>query len=605
MRDKHNALDLGGILLPIETQTQTTAILGIRDSGKTNTAAAIAEELLQRHQQIVVLDPTDAWWGLKTSADGERDGFPVIIIGGRHADLPLDSGDGKTLADFVVESGASVVISMRGFESQGEEKRFTTAFLRRLYFLKGQQDNPSPLTIFIDEASRLVPQRVMGEDAQCVGAVQQIVRQGRSSGFGIALIDQRASSVNKDVLDMLEMLVVHRATGPRDRKALKDWIEAHDTEGREKEFLASLASLQRGEAWFWSPLLDLFQRTQVRKRKTYDSSKTPKAGDRAVPIKKVAKVDLEALKVKLSATIEKARADDPVKLRAEIAALKREAAKGGGEDLVASAREGLDLGRRQGASVERQRVQRSLGSLIKLGDLIQRAVANLSSQADEMAQGLDTLLTEMKQREEAAPPIKGPAAAPFVAGPPLVKGRDYDAPAGQTIRRSPPPILSVSGGLSGVEQRILNGLAFLAGIGFDQPSRAMLAAYVGYHPRTPAFTNPLGSLRTKGMLDYGEGVFATEKGRKLWKNPEPCSTLSDVHAAWMDKCSNVEAKILRALLENGQSGMTRIELAERCNYHPRTPAFTNPLGKLHTMGLVKNARPNEVPTSALFPEGFR
>lgn len=49
--------------LPIDAVTETFAILGIRGSGKTNTAGVIAEELLANGQQVVVVDPTDSWWG--------------------------------------------------------------------------------------------------------------------------------------------------------------------------------------------------------------------------------------------------------------------------------------------------------------------------------------------------------------------------------------------------------------------------------------------------------------------------------------------------------------------------------------------------------------
>jgi hypothetical protein len=234
---------------------------------------------------------------------GRSPGIPVVVLGGKHQDLPLASTDGKLIAEFVVEQGASVICSLRGFESKQQELRFATDFLRRLYYLKGQQDAPTPLALFIDEASRLVPQRVMGEDAACVGAVQQIVRQGRSSGFGVVLIDQRAATVNKDVLAQLEMMIVHRTTGPQDRKALKEWIDAHDTEDRGKEFLGSLASLAQGESWVWSPgWLDLFKRVQVRKRRTFDSSRTPRAGEVVVTPKKIAEVDLDALRAKLAAT---------------------------------------------------------------------------------------------------------------------------------------------------------------------------------------------------------------------------------------------------------------------------------------------------------------
>src|SRR5206468_1607521 len=143
--------------------------------------------------------------------------YPVVILGGRRQDLQLAAGDGATIADFVVDEHVPVVLSLRHFESKGDVRRFVTDFALRLYFRKGQQDDPTPLKLFIDEASLVVPQRVMGEEAKMVGAIQQLVRQGRSSGIGVALIDQRPATINKDVLTQLELLVCHRITSPQDR----------------------------------------------------------------------------------------------------------------------------------------------------------------------------------------------------------------------------------------------------------------------------------------------------------------------------------------------------------------------------------------------------
>ncbi|HRX87363.1 MAG TPA: hypothetical protein P5572_20240 [Phycisphaerae bacterium] len=65
--------------------------------------------------------------------------------------------------------------------------------------------------------------------------------------------------------------------------------------------MAALASLPRGEAYFWSPgWLDVFQRVCVRQRRTYDSSATPKPGRVAAAPKAVAEVDLAALKQRLA-----------------------------------------------------------------------------------------------------------------------------------------------------------------------------------------------------------------------------------------------------------------------------------------------------------------
>jgi hypothetical protein len=57
---------------PLDAVTQTFAILGIRGSGKTNTAVGMVEEMVKQGQQCAVLDPTDAWYGVRSSRDGKE-----------------------------------------------------------------------------------------------------------------------------------------------------------------------------------------------------------------------------------------------------------------------------------------------------------------------------------------------------------------------------------------------------------------------------------------------------------------------------------------------------------------------------------------------------
>lgn len=95
------------------------------------------------------------------------------------------------------------------------------------------------------------------------------------AGIGLALVDQRPASLNKNILTQVEVFVSHRITFPQDRKAHDKWVRQHDTVGHRREYLEGLPSLACGAAWFWSPALDVFDLVRVRMRETYDSSKTP------------------------------------------------------------------------------------------------------------------------------------------------------------------------------------------------------------------------------------------------------------------------------------------------------------------------------------------
>lgn len=576
------------LTLPLEAITETIAILGIRGSGKTNTAAVYAEELLDAGQQVVILDPTDAWWGLKSSADGLRAGYPVVVLGGRHADLPLNATDGRLIADFVVEQHASVICSLRGFESKGQELRFATDFLRRLYHLKGQQDTPAPLALILDEASRLVPQRVMGEEAACVGAVQQIVRQGRSSGFGVALIDQRAATVNKDVLAQLEMMVVHRTTGPQDRKALKEWIEAHDTEGHEKEFLSSLASLAQGEAWFWSPgWLDLFQRAQVRQRRTFDSSRTPRAGEVVVAPKRIAEVDLDALRGKLAATIEKAKADDPAELRKEIAALKKQI-------------------------VGPSHVDQTMVSHKTMASQIDAAVAAAVKPYREKLEAvtrlmpaIDPLISALQDQFNAIADAAGDDVAPFEM--PLDVVATPTPPRVPTARA---PTVHQNGGdsLSRGQQKILNGLAELHAIGILQTNRSQLGMFAGYNLTGGSGAQHIADLAKLGLIEIPSAgaVALTDAGHSASNAIDAPRTRREIHDRMLAKLPDGQRRILEHLIQIHPRAISRADLGTKVNYNLTGGSGAQHVADLVTLGAAKLPRKGEVVASdILFPAGLR
>ncbi len=605
--------------LPLEAITETVAILGIRGSGKTNTAAVYAEELLGAGQQVVIIDPTDSWWGLKSSADGLAPGHAVVVLGGKHQDLPLASTDGKIVADFVVEQHASIICSMRGFESKQQELRFATDFLRRLYFLKGQQESPTPLALIIDEASRLVPQRVMGEDAACVGAVQQIVRQGRSSGFGVVLIDQRAATVNKDVLAQLEMLVVHRTTSPQDRKALREWIQQHDTEDRESKFLDSLASLKVGEAWVWSPgWLNLFVRVTMRARKTFDSSRTPRAGEVVVTPKKIAEVDLNALKAKMAATLEKAKADDPRELRKRIAALETSLASDvGRSECTRKHYSDKELNEFYSGAMTRGRneamhdLKTILGSRIGAVDAAVNGMTGLKYLATSLVAAWDDLHRAIKvDAVPVAQVVEHRPPNPVVGGA---------SPSGHvrnsvSMKQNRTPGAVVDGSLSRHEQKLLDAAAKFAAMNVHEPSLVQLAGLAGISISSSATDAAFARLNRDGFLVIASGGkrHLTMDGAARAAIVDTPPTLEQYHKEWQRLLGDKhERKLFDVYLAaypyaSGRAeGFSRKYLADRANISMTSSATDAAFSYLVGLGLFEKAGDGIVrggPT--MFPEGL-
>lgn len=622
--------------LPLDLVTTASATFGIRGSGKTNTNVVMVEELLEHGQQVVIIDPTDVWWGLKSSKDGKKAGYPVIVLGGRMQDLPLGAGDGNTIADFVVDSGPSLVLSLRHFESDAEKRRFITDFARRIYHRKGQQADPSPVMIVVDEASLVVPQRVMGEDAKMVGAIQRWVRQGRSSGIGVNLIDARPATVNKDVLAGVEMLITHRITSPQDRKALTAWIEQHDTEGQAAAFLDSLASLEKGDAWFWSPgWLNVFEKVHVRERRTFDSSYTPKAGEQRIAPTKVAEIDLDEIRGKLGASIEKAKSEDPKELRKRITELEKQAAQAGTisgtrvremlkeHEAEVVARERSTIAQQVRHAVREDRKRRAVGirTLVAAARNAERDLAaqvnhlnNAVAVRDSARGALEAIQAGLEELEKepdipADSEIIGAAHVKPYQGAPIDLRRSRPMPPNATVLgRRTEYRASDENGVSGVEQRILDTLKGLEDLGITPADKDTVAALVGYHPNAKSYANALGASRTAGRITYPQGgtVALTDAGRAIATASLQVSSRDELHQVWYQKLGNIAQRILQPLVEAYPDARPAADIAQEAGYHPNAKSFANMKGRLRTLGLIDYPAPGMMAaTKILFPEGLR
>lgn len=309
------------LTLPLDAVTQTFLVVGKRGSGKSNTAARFVEQLHHARLPFVVLDPVDTWWGLKAGIDGGR-GLDVYVFGGRKQDLPLNAPDGGLIAEVLCEHRVSMVLSVKHLSGR-ERSAFMVAFAQTLFRKWGG----GPLHVVLEEAHELAPQmqgsrsdKNTDNEAAMLGAFKRLWKLGRSAGIGGTAVTQRPASLSKDITTQSEILIAHRTIGPQDVKAIGEWVKYH---GEHLDILAKLPSLPTGEAFVWAPEFPEgnpigLTRTTVLLRETYDSASTPKVGEQRIEPKELAAVDLERLRSKMSATIERAKADDPKELRKQL-----------------------------------------------------------------------------------------------------------------------------------------------------------------------------------------------------------------------------------------------------------------------------------------------
>ena len=533
--------------LPLEAVTQTFGVLGKRGVGKSYTASVLVEELLKSGMHVVVIDPLDAWWGLRSSADGESEGLPIVIFGGAHGDLPLESTAGTVIADVVVEQGISVVLSLRHL-SKTKQRQFVADFCERLYHRKGEDQYRRPLHVAIDEADAFIPQRVAGDTARVMGAVDDLVRRGRSSGLGVTVITQRAAVIHKDVLTQIEVLIALRTVSPQDRKALETWIEAHDAHDQRAEFLGSLASLPVGTAWFWSPgWLGIFERVQVRKRETFDSSATPAFGETVQTPRAVADVDLEAVRALITDTIERAEAEDPKALKRRVIELEKQLAS-------------------QPREVERVEVP-----VIEDGEVDR--LESIAEDLTSMAHGILSALERVKQHHQMPVPQPSNGAHAILVSRPKQREKLREAASSSDLK------------LRAGERKMLACLAQLSML-----TRVQLATLSGFTVTGGTFGSYLGTLKRNDLIHEEHGVIGiTESGLvEMGHNvPDAPQTTADLVALWSESLRAGERTMLDELIKIYPTSASREYLGAVTGYTVSGGTFSTYLGKLRRNGLIE------------------
>jgi hypothetical protein len=578
------------LLLPKDTVTSTLIVYGGKGMGKTNFGAVLVEELSKLNLRWCALDPLGVWWGLRYSQDGKSAGIECLILGGSHADFPIEPTGGAVVADMVVDETANFIIDFSRKPSGemwsiGEKTRFITDYAYRLFQRQGelvQGMRREPIFQLLDEAARYIPQIIPAGNpqlAQCVSAWEQLVEEGRNIGIGVGLLTQRSARMNKSVSEVADAILSFRIVGPNSIAAIMDWLGEHVPKERIRAMIEQVRSLERGSCLVVSPGWLQFEGViKIRERQTFDSSATPKPGERARRVSgDGAKPDLAKYAERMRATIERTKENDPKELKAQLAKLKAELNK---RPTQAAPVPSVRDEKHEARIAERAAKQASAPLLKRLHEFqkyAKRSVGMMAELVEGMTKLIDAELPPETIAVEARPaPARAPA--PRMMPPP------------RPAREAAPT--NGNGDLTGPESKIMRAMGELLSIGKDMPPKNMVAGWAGYSPVGGAFGNPMGALRSRGLIDYPQpgAVMLTEAGRKLIGECEPPDT-EEIWRRIEGTCTGPEVKILRALIETAKDGeISKVELAEKAGYSPIGGAFGNPVGALRTKGLLDYPR---------------
>lgn len=257
--------------LPKDFATKVIAYLAKRNAGKTYCASVQTEEMLKAGIPIVVIDGMGIWWGLRVSKDGKGNGFPVVVFGGEHQDLPLVPEKAEQIARAIVQSNISCVLDLSEL-SKGQSRKVVEHFLDEL-----RRINRVDRHVVIEEADMFAPQKTIGpEQAMCLSSVDAFVRRGGNRNLGCTLITQRSAVLNKDILTQSDCLVILRTLAPQDKKAIQLWVEEQTDQDKRKlgKWYDSLKSLENGEGYVWHPEEPaIFKKIKFRQRETFHATR--------------------------------------------------------------------------------------------------------------------------------------------------------------------------------------------------------------------------------------------------------------------------------------------------------------------------------------------
>lgn len=572
--------------LPIDAATETFGILGRRGSGKSHTGSVMAEEMLKLRVPIVAYDPTGAWYGLKSSVDGKSPGYPVVIFGGEHADVPLAEVDGEMIARAIVAERFPAILDC-SLLRKGSRLRLMADFLETLY-----HENREAIHFFGDELHTIAPLnlRNVGEasvyQSRCVGAIEDIILQGRRRGIGMTGMSQRPALVNASVRSQFGTLIAMQMNAPLDRQAIAEWIEEKGTEEEGEKLLAQLPRLERGTGIVWSTVFDILKTVKFRARETFDSGRTPGVGEKRIEPKAWAEIDIDKLGATIAAKREEKKANDPKELQRQLADLRKQLAAAGTAKTVEKVKEVQILG-----EAHVKRLEAIAGKLEGEG---RKLVETGEKMLAEAAAVRHTVTTATARMAGAAAPVNRPVPRAVMVKP----SRPVLAkPAGDAVGRD---------ALAGPARKIIDAIAWLESIGISEPEQTAVAFLAGYTYGGGAFNNPRGALRTKDLVDYlpGNRIKLTDAGRALASVPDEPLTQEGIHAKVMEVLPGPEQRILAPLLSAYPNGMTNDELAAAAGYSGGGGAYNNPRGRLRTLGLVEYRNGQVVARDILFPEAL-